>query len=88
MIKTFFIVLTMMVSPQNPVTDLYIISEPSFTEPAQCLAFVEQNTQGLVNKAYVEYGGREVDEIYCIEEQRLRQVLKTLEEYTNKKRSI
>lgn len=88
MIKTFFIVLTMMVSPQNPVTDLYIISEPSFTEPAQCLAFVEANTQDLVNKAYVEYGGRQVDEIYCIEEQRLRQVLKSLEEYTNKKRSI
>ena len=88
MIKTFFIVLTMMVSHQYPVTDLYIISEPSFTEPAQCLAFVEQNTPSLVNKAYVEYGGREVDEIYCIEEQRLRQVIKSIDEHNSNKRSI
>ena len=78
-----------MVSPQNPVSDLYVISEPSFTEPAQCLAFVEANTQGLVNKAYVEYGGREVDEIYCIEEQRLRQVLETIDQQnSSNKRSI
>ena len=77
-----------MVSPQNPVTDLYVISEPSFTEPAQCLAFVEANTQDLVNKAYVEYGGRQVDEIYCIEEQRLRQFIKSIDEHNSSKRSI
>ena len=88
MVKTFFIVLTMMVSPNNPVTDLYVISEPSFVEPAQCLSFVEANTQDLVNKAYVEYGGRQVDSIYCIEEQRLRQVIESLEKHNKNKRSI
>lgn len=78
----------MMVSPQNPSSDIYVISEPNFSEPAECLAFVEQNTYDIVRKATTEYEGRQVDEIYCIDEERLRQVINSLEKQENNYKSI
>ena len=77
-----------MVSPQNPSSDIYVISKPNFSEPAECLAFVEQNTYDIVRKATTEYEGRQVDEIYCIDEERLRQVINSLEEQENNYKSI
>tara|TARA_B100001057_G_scaffold488088_1_gene571859 strand:- start:3804 stop:4040 length:237 start_codon:yes stop_codon:yes gene_type:complete len=78
----------MMVSPENPNSDIYVISEPNFTESAQCLAFVEQNTYDIVRKATTEYQGRAVEEIYCIDEERLRQVINSLEKQENNYKSI
>lgn len=77
-----------MVSPQNPSSDIYVISEPNFTEPAQCLAFVEANTANIVRKATTEYQGRPVDEIYCIDEQRLQQVIEEIELQRDNSRPI
>ena len=69
----------MLVSQQNPNSDIYIISEPNFTEPAQCLAFVQANSEGLVAKAYGEFNGRQVESIYCVEKEKLRKVIKDME---------
>ena len=77
-----------MVSPENPNSDIYVISEPNFTEPAECLAFVEQNTYDIVSKATTEYQGRPVEQIYCIDEERLRQVINSLEQQENNYQSI
>lgn len=72
--------MTMLISPQNPNQDIYIISQPTFATPNQCLAFVQAETNGLVAKATTAYQGREVEEIFCIEKKRLEELLDYMKE--------
>ena len=71
--------MTMLVSPQNPNQDIYVISEPSFTTPNQCLAFVDAEVNGLVAKANIAFEGRPVENIYCIEQNKLQELLTEME---------
>jgi len=84
--KVFFIVMTMMIGAGNPNADLYIIAEPSFSTPNRCLAFVDAEIQGLVNKASREYNGRQVEQVYCIEKGKLKEIVTQLEK--NKKEEL
>ena len=68
--KTFLIVLVMMASA-NGNEDLYIISEPSFPNSSQCIAFVQQNANGLVGKAQLDYNGRPVQDRFCVDQKTL-----------------
>ena len=72
---TFYIIIAMMISPMHPNSDIYIISEPTFMSSEQCVQFVGQEQQGLVNRASSEFMGRPVDNIYCMEEQELKKLL-------------
>ena len=71
--------MTMLVSPQNPNQDIYVISEPSFTTPNQCLAFVDAEVNGLVAKANIAFEGRAVENIFCIEQNKLKELLTEME---------
>jgi len=68
--KTFLIVLVMIASA-NGNEDLYIISQPTFPNPNQCIAYVQQNTNELVGRAQLEYNGRPVQDIFCVERRKL-----------------
>ena len=73
--KTFLIVLVMIASA-NGNEDLYIIQEPTFSNPNQCVAFVQANTNNLVGRAQLEYNGRPVQDIFCVERSKLDFLLK------------
>ena len=72
--KTFLIVLVM-VATSNGNEDLYIISDPSFPNGSQCSAFVQQNANELVGRAQLEYEGRPVQDIFCVDEKKLKLLL-------------
>ncbi len=72
--KTFLIVLVMLASA-NGNEDLYIISEPTFPNPNQCIAYVQQNSNNLVGRAQLEYEGRPVQDIFCVERRKLNFLL-------------
>ena len=72
--KTFLIVLVMMASA-NGNEDLYIISDPSFPNSSQCIAFVQQNANELVGRAQLEYEGRPVQDIFCVDQKKLATML-------------
>jgi len=71
--------MTMLVSQQNPNQDIYVISEPTFATPNQCLSFVDAQVDGLMAKAYIAFNGRPVENIYCIEQNKLQELLTEME---------
>ena len=73
--ETFYIIIAMMISPMYPHSDIYIISDPTFMSSEQCVQFVGIESQGLVNRARSEFMGRNVDNIYCMEEKELEKLL-------------
>tara|TARA_R110002124_G_scaffold151029_1_gene317820 strand:+ start:172 stop:402 length:231 start_codon:yes stop_codon:yes gene_type:complete len=73
--KTFLIVLVMMATADLG-EDLYIIQEPKFMQPNQCVQFVRANNISLIAKATSEYPGRAVADIFCVPEKRLGLFLK------------
>jgi len=73
--KTFLIVLVMLASA-NGNEDLYIISEPTFPNPNQCVDYVQQYSNELVGRAKLEYEGRPVQDIFCVEKNKLDFLLK------------
>ena len=73
--KTFLIVLVMMATADLG-EDLYIIQEPKFMQPLQCVQFVRANNISLIAKAQSEYPGRAVADIFCVPEKRLGLFLK------------
>ena len=70
--KMFLIVIAMIANPGSTDTDLYVIQEPNFKQPQQCLQFVQVNTRPLIEKAKSVYPTQEVENIYCITEDRLK----------------
>ena len=68
--KIFLIVLVMMANSSGH-EDLYIISQPTFPNPNQCIAYVQQNSNELVGRAQLEYQGRPVQDIFCVERRKL-----------------
>gem|GEM_PF-6295604 len=68
----FLIVIAMIATPGAADTDLYVIQEPNFTHPQQCLQFVQTNTFTLISKAKSVYPTQEVENIYCITEEKLK----------------
>jgi len=72
--KTILIVLVMMATA-NGNEDLYIISEPTFSNDSQCIAFVQQNSNYLVGRAQLEYNGRPVQDIFCVDQKKLNLLL-------------
>jgi len=64
------IVLVMMATATGN-EDLYIISDPTFSNDSQCIAFVQQNSNYLVGKAQLEYSGRPVQDIFCVNKNKL-----------------
>ena len=73
--KTFLIVLVMMATADLG-EDLYIIQEPKFVQPLQCVQFARANNQSLIAKAKSEYPGRAVADIFCVPKNRLQLFLK------------
>tara|TARA_B100001057_G_scaffold386963_1_gene394019 strand:+ start:8083 stop:8313 length:231 start_codon:yes stop_codon:yes gene_type:complete len=72
--KTILIVLVMMATA-NGNEDLFIISEPTFSNDKQCIAFVQQNSNELVGRAQFEYEGRPVQDIFCVDQKKLATML-------------
>lgn len=72
--KTFLIVLVMMVNA-NGYEDLYVIQEPTFENPKQCIAYVRNNANQLVGKAQLAYDGHPVQDIYCVEKNKLQTIV-------------
>jgi len=72
--KTFLIVLVMIATASGN-EDLYIISKPTFPNPNQCIAYVQQNSNNLVGRAQLEYEGRPVQDIFCVERRKLNFLL-------------
>tara|TARA_Y200000002_G_C22403897_1_gene546891 strand:+ start:97 stop:336 length:240 start_codon:yes stop_codon:yes gene_type:complete len=70
--KTFLIVIAMIAPPGATDTDLYVIQEPNFQYPQQCLQFVKSNTFPLLRKAKSVYPTQDVDNIYCITKEKLK----------------
>ena len=73
--KTFLIVLVMMATADLG-EDLYVIQEPKFQQPNQCVQFAQANSIMLIAKAQSEYVGRAVADIFCVSEKRLELFLK------------
>ena len=73
--KIFLIVLVMLASA-NGNEDLYIISQPTFPNPNQCIAYVQTNTNEIVGRAQLEYNGRPVKDIFCVEEEKLNSIIR------------
>jgi len=75
MTKIFFIVIVMLSSTQQTETDLYVIEKPSFTDPRQCVQFVQINTYNLIQKAKLEYPTREIENIYCVAKEKINELM-------------
>lgn len=73
--ETFYIIIAMMITPMYPHSDIYIISDPVFSTSQKCIQFVGREQQGLVARARNEFYGRNVENIYCMEEQELKKLL-------------
>tara|TARA_Y200000002_G_scaffold311425_1_gene268457 strand:+ start:153 stop:383 length:231 start_codon:yes stop_codon:yes gene_type:complete len=72
--KTFLIVLVMLASADG-TEDLYIVENPSFPNTNQCVAYVQENNNMLVGRATLEYNGRGVQDIYCVDQKKLATLL-------------
>jgi hypothetical protein len=72
--KIFLIVMVMMGS-QELNEDLYIIQQPSFTSVRECIGYVQRNDLILSSKAQTEYPGRGVKSIYCVDKNKLRNLM-------------
>ena len=72
--KIFLIVMVMMGS-QELNEDLYIIQQPSFTSVRECIEYVQRNDLILSSKAQTEYPGRGVKNIYCVDKDKLQNLM-------------
>ena len=72
--KIFLIVMVMM-GGQGLNEDLYIIQKPSFTSVRECIGYVQRNDPYLVAKAQTEYPRRGVKSIYCVDKNKLRNLM-------------
>jgi uncharacterized protein (UPF0297 family) len=72
--KIFLIVMVMM-GGQGLNEDLYIIQEPNFNSVNQCIGYVQRNDPYLVAKAQTVYPGRDVENIYCVNKDKLQNLM-------------
>ena len=75
--KIFLIVIAMI--SYSDQSDLYVIQEPSFTDPQKCLEFVKINNVSLIQKAKIEYPDQGIDNIYCISKEKLKVLVRGTE---------
>lgn len=75
--KIFLIVIAMI--SYSDQSDLYVIQEPSFTDPQRCLEFVKINNVSLIQKAKIEYPDQGIDNIYCISKEKLKVLVRGTE---------
>ena len=73
MTKIFFIVIVMLTGPKG--TDLYVIEEPSFENPKQCVQFVQIYSYGLIQKAKSVYPNQEIENIYCVTKEKINEIM-------------
>ena len=64
-----------MMGSQQLNEDLYIIQQPSFTSVQECIGYVQRNDLILASKAQLEYPGRGVKSIYCVDKDKLRNLM-------------
>ena len=64
-----------MMGSQQLNEDLYIIQQPSFTSVQECIGYVQRNDLILASKAQIEYLGRGVKNIYCVDKNKLRNLM-------------
>lgn len=73
----------MVMSQQYPAEDLYIYQKPTFNSVSACIAFVQAEANGLILGAKNAYQGRGVDNIYCVEDQKLEKLIKQMHNATD-----
>ena len=64
-----------MMGSQELNEDLYIIQQPSFTSVQECIGYVQRNDAILASPAQIEYPGRGVKSIYCVDKDKLRNLM-------------
>ena len=69
----WFAIITFLVSYQGAPLDLYIITEPTFKDAAECRAYVLVNQTNMFEKAIKEHEyNKTPNTIYCINDVSLR----------------
>jgi hypothetical protein len=75
MIKVFFILILMQ---QNaPAQDyMYLLTEPTFNNPRECLTYVGANQYELTAKMSYEFPTQDIETVYCLSKEALDKLIK------------
>ena len=77
MIKTWIIVVVLAGMTPEGKQDLMVFPEPKFTASDVCIEFVQANAQPLMEKTWSYYGPRGIEQIYCVQEDKFREHIKS-----------
>ena len=73
--KWFFILMVML--QNDPSQDnLYLIEDPKFATPEECLAFVNRNMPSLFRLQTQNFPGQDIDGIYCLTRDAMDKIIK------------
>lgn len=68
-----YVVMTGMYS--DGTQDTYLYTEPTLPTLEECQAYVYNNSSALRMDMMTEFGGKQIERVFCIEEQKLKQFL-------------
>lgn len=74
MIKIMLVAL--MMSSSNPLEDdAYVFTEPYFSSISECQAYANFNIEIISKHLNIIFGGRKINNIYCVPEEQLQQFI-------------
>jgi hypothetical protein len=80
---SWFILFAMMQAPQEDYNEIYTITNQAFASEQECREFVRDNNRVLKDHILTVYPLRPVDQVYCIRQDTLNEVMKDYKRLDN-----
>jgi len=79
----WFIYVIMVGMYADGTQDTYLYTEPTLPTLEACQEYVYVNSNALRMDMMIEFEGKPIERVFCIEEQKLKEYFETLQEGTN-----
>ena len=79
----WFIYVIMVGMYADGTQDTYLYTEPTLPTLEACQEYVYVNSNALRMDMMIEFEGKPIERVFCIEEQKLKEYFETMQEGTN-----
>ena len=79
----WFIYVIMVGMYADGTQDTYLFTEPTLPSLEACQEYVYVNSDTLRMDMMIEFNGKAIDRVFCIEEEKLKKFFETMQEGTN-----
>lgn len=79
----WYILIIMMGMYSDGTQDTYVYTQPTLPSLEACQQYVYQQSNVLRQDMMIEFDGKSIERVFCIEEEKLKKFFETIKEGTN-----